>query len=418
MVTMNRRTFGRLGLAGLGVLAAPAVLRAQTGTILIGFHAPLSGAQEALGTYALNGFLSAVDEINARGGILNKPIEVVVRDDKSRPSDSAAVIREFLGNGIQLVVGAGLAQPTLSAQGVVAERDVVYMAVIASNYAITHESFNDRTFRLFPSAWPVYQAEAQIFARVAPDVTRWGGIFPDLDTGRSASNAFYSGLRRHYREIAGKEIELVDPIYARFGATDYRVQLAGLMRSGITGMFSGMAGADMVTMANQARSMGLLSQVEAFADNGLEVFAARALGRNLPGNFWSPSGWDNVMSEGNEVSTRWAEAYLARTGHLVPTGFGVKPAAGLYVLEQAAIATGGTDPAELRQAIVSEDFLTPLGKTTFRPEDHQGICPLLFSKFEPDEGDDGWRRTEQELVSYDDVLDMTEPPSPGERFEG
>lgn len=58
-------------------------------TIKVGALFELTGNVANYGTSTLNGFKMAVDEVNAKGGVNGKKIEVVQADNKSEPSESA-----------------------------------------------------------------------------------------------------------------------------------------------------------------------------------------------------------------------------------------------------------------------------------------------------------------------------------------
>jgi hypothetical protein len=55
-------------------------------SIKIGVNEPLTGPFAASGTYVTNGARIAADEINAKGGVLGKKIELVIEDNKSNPT--------------------------------------------------------------------------------------------------------------------------------------------------------------------------------------------------------------------------------------------------------------------------------------------------------------------------------------------
>jgi len=82
-------------LTKLGVTIAAAALlsvgQAGAQTIKIGVNEPLTGPFAASGTYVVNGAKIAADEINAKGGVLGKKIELVIEDNKSNPTEAAAV---------------------------------------------------------------------------------------------------------------------------------------------------------------------------------------------------------------------------------------------------------------------------------------------------------------------------------------
>src|SRR2546423_9049313 len=65
-------------------------------TIKIGVIEPLTGAAAASGNYVTNGARIAADEINAQGGMLGKKLELVVEDNKSNPTEAAAVAEKLI----------------------------------------------------------------------------------------------------------------------------------------------------------------------------------------------------------------------------------------------------------------------------------------------------------------------------------
>ncbi len=81
---MHRRSFLVTGTAAAAGLAFPAVLRAQGGdTIKIGFPGPTTGPFGALAKDQQQGAVVAMEEINAKGGVLGRKLEVLFRDWRS-----------------------------------------------------------------------------------------------------------------------------------------------------------------------------------------------------------------------------------------------------------------------------------------------------------------------------------------------
>jgi len=82
-MTSTRRTF----TAGLGAtMVAPALMRgasAQGGTVKIGMVSPMTGAAAESGSFAQTGARIALEAVNKAGGILGKPLELVIEDDQT-----------------------------------------------------------------------------------------------------------------------------------------------------------------------------------------------------------------------------------------------------------------------------------------------------------------------------------------------
>src|SRR5262245_23828026 len=96
VATMNdiRKWSRRAVLIGGAVLAASVPAQAQN-TIKFGLVAAMSGQSAKSGEAIVRGLSLAIDEINAKGGLLGKQVELVVRDDESNPAKGAVAAREL-----------------------------------------------------------------------------------------------------------------------------------------------------------------------------------------------------------------------------------------------------------------------------------------------------------------------------------
>ena len=107
---MNRRVFLTTATAGAAALAFPGVLRAQgKDPVRVGFPLPLTGPFAAIAGDMKQGAELAVDELNAKGGILARKVELLVRDDQLKPQVGAQRTQELIEREkCQFIVG-GLA---------------------------------------------------------------------------------------------------------------------------------------------------------------------------------------------------------------------------------------------------------------------------------------------------------------------
>ncbi len=73
--------------------------------IKVGFVGGLTGRLSDLGTAGRNGVILAVEEINSRGGINGRPVELITKDDKQDPELSLRVDRELVDEGVAAIIG-------------------------------------------------------------------------------------------------------------------------------------------------------------------------------------------------------------------------------------------------------------------------------------------------------------------------
>ena len=88
-------------------LALPFAARAAD-TIKIGVPIPLSGPVAVYGNPVLEGAKLAVSEINAKGGVLGRKLELLVRDSKANADEAVRLSRELIiKDNVDFLVGTG-----------------------------------------------------------------------------------------------------------------------------------------------------------------------------------------------------------------------------------------------------------------------------------------------------------------------
>ena len=88
------------------ILASCAPSGASTETVKIGLQAPLTGDYAAEGQWAKQSVEIAAELINKKGGVLGKPVEIVVVDDASNPKDSALAAQKAIAQGLKQVIAS------------------------------------------------------------------------------------------------------------------------------------------------------------------------------------------------------------------------------------------------------------------------------------------------------------------------
>ena len=81
---------------------APLPVSAQD-TVKIAYVDPLSGGGASIGEVGLKTFQFLADEINAKGGVLGKKLEIVGYDNKINPQESLVQVQKAIDNGIRIV---------------------------------------------------------------------------------------------------------------------------------------------------------------------------------------------------------------------------------------------------------------------------------------------------------------------------
>ncbi len=141
---IGRRTL--LGAAA-ATLAMPAVLRAQTDTIKIGFPVPLTGPYAAEAQDQVRCAQLAIAEFNDAGGLNGQKAELLVRDDKLDPGEAATRTLELIEkDGAHMIVGSLSASVQLAVNNVTRERKVLYNSISQSDQIAALPDWSRYTF--------------------------------------------------------------------------------------------------------------------------------------------------------------------------------------------------------------------------------------------------------------------------------
>ena len=123
------------------VLSVPAL---ADDTIKFGLVAAMSGQSAKSGEAIVRGLSLALDEINAKGGVLGKKVELIVRDDESNPAKGVVAARELVQREKVAVLFGGLDTPVSMAIVPFANQSKVpFMGVWAAGTAITRNGAAD-----------------------------------------------------------------------------------------------------------------------------------------------------------------------------------------------------------------------------------------------------------------------------------
>ena len=132
---MDRRLFLTTTATGAAVLAFPHVLRAQSkDPIRIGFPLPLTGTFAAIAADLQKGAILAGEEINAKGGVMGRKLEILFRDDELKPAVGAQRTKELIENQkVDFVVGGLAAHVQMAINEQTKKSKVLFISVSQSD---------------------------------------------------------------------------------------------------------------------------------------------------------------------------------------------------------------------------------------------------------------------------------------------
>jgi branched-chain amino acid transport system substrate-binding protein len=249
---MTRRWL--VALAALALLAAAVVpsARAQQAPVKIGVIQPLSGPVAASGNYVRMGAEIARDWINARGGVLGRPIQLLIEDNKSDPKEAATAAEKLIvRDKVPVIVGAWGSSMTLAAMPKLEEYGVPMVVETSSAASITKRG-NPWVFRISPPS----EMEALGLEKYVKDlgIKRADFLAVNTDWGRGAVGAFGEILKRTGAELGATE-------FMDQAATDMSAQLTKLKAGGADTMFLTTSVEQITLVLKQAQEQRLVRKV-------------------------------------------------------------------------------------------------------------------------------------------------------------
>ncbi len=110
-------------------------------TILIGVAGPFSGQEAGFGEQFRRGALKAVDDLNAQGGVLGKPLTLALGDDACDPKQARTVAEDLASKKVAFVAGHFCSGSSIPASEVYAENNILQISPASTNPKLTERGF-------------------------------------------------------------------------------------------------------------------------------------------------------------------------------------------------------------------------------------------------------------------------------------
>lgn len=380
-----RRTLKVATVAGL--ISSLSLAAVAEDPIKIGLVAALSGQSAKSGEAITRGLNIAIEEINANGGVLGRPLELIRRDDESNPSKGLLAARELIQREQVSVLFGGLDTPvSLAIVPLANQMKVPFMGVWAAGTPITRNGADDNyVFRVSAVDEIVDEALVQ-YAIDNYDMTNPGMILINNPWGESNEAGFTKALDSRGMSHAGIE---------RFESSDLDVvpQLTRLRE----------AGADTLLMvANVAPSAQVVKSLDRMDwDVPIVSHWGPAGGRfgELAGPSASSVHFIQTFTFTEDQTGKGADVFeaLQQRYPAIESLADVTPAVGIAnaydALHLTALAienAGSTDGTAIRDGFYNIDYYDGLIKTfetPFTPDQHDALGPndYVFTHFVGDQ---------------------------------
>lgn len=221
------------------------------GEILIGVAGPMTGDQSKLGGDLERGVRVAVDEWNARGGIMGREIRLEVGDDQHDPKQAVSIANKMVNLGIVGMVGHFNSSASIPASSVYHDAGVPMITPASTNPRLTEQGF-ENVFRVVGRDDQQGKVAADFVVRQLK--AKRVAILHDKTTyGQGLADEF----RKSLLEIGGQGVELVSFDGLTQGDKDFRGILTRLKEHNLDLYFFGGIFPEGGLLAKQGKEVGL-----------------------------------------------------------------------------------------------------------------------------------------------------------------
>jgi branched-chain amino acid transport system substrate-binding protein len=194
----------RARAAALAAALALAGSAAAQETIKIGVITDKVGPAKPYAEPATEGIVFGAEEINRKGGILGRKIELLIEDDQGRPDISAAMARKLVEAGAVFILSMSLTPATQQQQNVTLAAKTPQMTPMNSGDTLTTQLDNPYFWQTGPLG-SIQIATLLSYAR-AKNLKRVALISDNSDLGQLLARFFRSGLEKSGIEVAVEEV--------------------------------------------------------------------------------------------------------------------------------------------------------------------------------------------------------------------
>jgi len=328
------------------------------GEIVIGEYASLTGSEAAFGTSSHKGTQLAVDELNAAGGVLGKPVKLLHEDNRSTAGESATIVKKFISRDrVVAVLGEVASGRSLEAAPICQSAGVPMVSPSSTNPDVTKEG--DYIFRVcFTDPF-----QGKLMAEFARKTLKARRVAVLADV----ASPYSMGLSQFFKEafVAGGG-EIVGESKYSSKDKDFRAQLTNIKGQNPDGIFVPGYYTEVGLIVAQARQLGIT--VPLFGGDGweapqlIEIAGGKALENTYYSTHFSPESTDPKVQS-------FVKAYQAKFGGETPDAMAALGYDSAMVLADAIKRAGSTEGAKIRDALAAtKDFPCVTGKTTLDAE--------------------------------------------------
>jgi branched-chain amino acid transport system substrate-binding protein len=359
---VSRRSVITTAIAGAAAVTLPAMPRSASAAepIKIGCPVALTGTLGSIGAQMLRAIQFWAKEVNAKGGLLGRQVQLLIEDTTGNPATSVRKAQEMVERqGVRIITGIVASNEALAVCPKLAEWDTIFVSGDNGDGRLTAESLVPNFFRPNVSG-PMGTRVVALYLRESPMKTFYG-MGMDYAWGHNSLEVFEAEVKRAGKTYLGS-------VFSPIGTKDYSTYVTKIRESGANGVYTVLAGDDQNAFLTQAKQYRLSDKTQIMTEivDGATADAVGDAAIGMIGSSRYPYTYD---CPANKV---YVAAWQKEYGRM-PDVFEGDQYQSCVVLQAGIEKAGSTESGKLRAALEGVVIDSIKGKVTMRACDHQGV---------------------------------------------
>ena len=315
-------------------------------------------------------FKLAVDELNAKGGILGRKIEFTTRDDKFKVDLALSMAKELVMNEkVDILMGTINSAGALAVSEFCKTEKIPFLVTFSKSDKVTGEKGHRYVFSITENTVMIGKAAAVGLAK-KPFLKYWIAG-DDYEYGHALADGVWSNLKR-----IKPQVERIGQSWWKVGEPELTPYLTAITSAKPDAVIFATGGASMVNVMKAAKASGFAERIPMFIHTATELSTLAPLGLEAPEKVIGTSNYHFYYPD-NPKNKAFAKAFREAFGREPKVGalYGYLTA---QFIAKALEKAGKMDREKFIDALEKLKVDSPVGEVEMRAYDHQAMLPMFM----------------------------------------